>query len=74
MTIQIVLCTDIDGAPRKESYKFIYAAVVVIIHNLSSNTQIYIKMTINQVSRHTCNPKLSHNIEIKHIFCSLRGP
>ena len=44
-----------------------------MLQYLSSNAWFDIKMDVNQVSCHTRNPKLSHDIVIQRICCYLKG-
>ena len=62
LDIQTELGPDIDGAPLKETYKGIYAAVVGVLRYLSSNSHPNILLATKQVSRHNNNPKLSREI------------
>ena len=65
--MQTPLGTDSYGERGKESDKWSYAAAVGMLQYLSRNARPDIEFAVNQVARHTHNPKLSHEIAIKRI-------
>ena len=71
--IQTLLGSDMDVVPFKETYKWIYVVRVCMLQYLSKNSRPDIKISVNQVICLTHNPKLSHDITIKHRCRYLKG-
>jgi hypothetical protein len=65
--LQQTLGADKDGPTRKEDHLWNYAAAIGMLQYLAQNSRPDIAFAVNQCARFSHDPKLVHELAVKHI-------